>query len=1315
MTHNRFVNSALSELEEANQSPIYGYQHLPLLTLEESIEKLIPLVPGITDYVSTAKKQCNRSSSLLTNDESAAIYLYSMSISFFSCLNEVLRAERRHTLKPWFFYLKLFITALEKLPSIRKTVWRGIPIDISSNFTDGDVHIWWSVNSCSMNPNIIQPFLGDKGTLFIIETINGKDITMFSAFPVEQEIVLMPGTRLRVKSSSFNHIDRLFVIPLEETDLQNESQSTPGYLSELMKLEYQQHHRIELIMNPSKSFPIQQSYINLAIVETKEQKEKEKKLLNTKHSNDEIISTFEEIYDTKTLVEVEDMFKICKNQTKRLLVFGRAGIGKTTFCQYVAHQWAIGAIWQQYQLAVFIRLRNLTEWRYPLLTSGARYSLIDIVKTEYLHHDLTDKYETLLKEELNNNQILWLLDGYDEIAQNIPLHLKYLLEQLLKTPHHILTSRPYLNTLSYDVQMEITGFTDDNITKYVKQFFDQTNDEMGNASIQTENLLNFLRCNVRIWGIAHIPVTLELICSLWCDTDWSETTTLTITVVYDKMIEWICRRHLEKHNISSNQMTKEDVYQHLHKELAFLECLAFNAMERKTIIISPIILRIALKQSECSLQHQSHLLNIGVLKSLDYKPIGTILEADKNHYFVHLSFQEYFTARYLVKALDGACDQKKKAIDFIKTHNVSKFISVLPITHSYEALIQLHITALVKKAGYLRCSVLWPLARLAAKAATNEIIHRLINLLDDTNNEVRKRACYTLGRMGDKAATNEVIHRLIHLLDDPDNKVTLSALEALLKLDAKEATNEAIHRLISLLNDTNNNVRESAFGILVRLDEKAAKYEAIHQLISLLNDTDSKIRESAFGVLLRLGEKATTNETIHRLLRLLDDTDNEVRKHACSTLGAMGDKVATSEMIHRLINLLDDADYEVRKSACHALGRMDNKATTNEVIHKLISLLDDTDNELRKHVCSTLGSMGDKAATNEVIHKLISLLDDTDNKIKESACYALVKMGDKAAIDEVIHKFISLLDDTDYGVKKSACYALGEMHDKAAKNGVIYKLILLLDDTDCGVRKSACYALVNMGDEAATNEVIHRLIRLLGDTDNEVRDSAGYALVRMGDKVSINEVIHQLISLISDAKYEVRKSACSTLGRIGDKAATNEVIHRVISLLDDTDSKVKESACHVLLTMGGKAVTDEVISKIFVMFRYEEIGIWAIESMLTNIFGSLSCMSSMKHDAVQILSNCVEREDVMFRLKNGSEKFIQAYVITGISYWLPIIKKICFTKGYALTVDKETITVYGSEVPVQLPLPNEELGQTLRNYFVNWPEESLQSYNRVVK
>jgi hypothetical protein len=453
--------------------------------------------------------------------------------------------------------------------------------------------------------------------------------------------------------------------------LYSKSQTEPNYLFEHIKQEYQRNSRIERVMNPSKSFPIQQSYINLAIVETKEQKQKEKKLMDAKHTN-EIIGTYEEIYGTKTNIEIKNIFDQCKDQTKNLLVLGRAGIGKSTFCRYVAYQWATGAIWKQYLLVVLIRLRSLTENRYPPLAPGTTYSLVDLVKREYFQHSLSEKDNKILEEQLNSSQVLWLLDGYDEIVQNVPPHLQYLVEQLLKTPHHILTSRPYLNTLSYRVQLEIIGFTDDNIESYVKEFFDQIKDEISDASLQAQQILNFLGKNPRIWGIVHIPVNLELICSLWCNNDWSETNATSMTTVYDKMIEWLYRRHLKQLNISSNQMTKEDVYAHCHKELVFLESLAFHGMKSQSIILPPKLLKIAFKESECSLQHQRHLLNIGILKSLDYKPIGTSIEVDKNHYFVHLSFQEHFAARYLVRALNGAADQQKIAIDFIKSQKYNQ-------------------------------------------------------------------------------------------------------------------------------------------------------------------------------------------------------------------------------------------------------------------------------------------------------------------------------------------------------------------------------------------------------------------------------------------------------------------------------------------------------------------------------------------------------------------------------------------------------------------------------------------------------------------
>ena len=68
-----------------------------------------------------------------------------------------------------------------------------------------------------MEINSVQPFLGVSGTLFVIETNHGKNmISMFSAISDEHEVILMPVTRVRARSSSLNLMDRYFIIHLEE-------------------------------------------------------------------------------------------------------------------------------------------------------------------------------------------------------------------------------------------------------------------------------------------------------------------------------------------------------------------------------------------------------------------------------------------------------------------------------------------------------------------------------------------------------------------------------------------------------------------------------------------------------------------------------------------------------------------------------------------------------------------------------------------------------------------------------------------------------------------------------------------------------------------------------------------------------------------------------------------------------------------------------------------------------------------------------------------------------------------------------------------
>ena len=42
--------------------------------------------------------------------------------SFYRVLNRALRSEDRSSLKPWFVFLKLFATALGKLPNLKKVI-----------------------------------------------------------------------------------------------------------------------------------------------------------------------------------------------------------------------------------------------------------------------------------------------------------------------------------------------------------------------------------------------------------------------------------------------------------------------------------------------------------------------------------------------------------------------------------------------------------------------------------------------------------------------------------------------------------------------------------------------------------------------------------------------------------------------------------------------------------------------------------------------------------------------------------------------------------------------------------------------------------------------------------------------------------------------------------------------------------------------------------------------------------------------------------------------------------------------------------------
>jgi hypothetical protein len=140
--------------------------------------------------------------SLLSIDEIAAIHLYTQETPFYPTLNALLRSQDRGPLTPYLPYLRLFVTALGKLKPARAIVYRGVNVDLSSQYLTGLECVWWPISSTTSEVNVLSnPMFFDLAqprTLFTIQTKHAVDIRLYSAVSKEAELVLLPGACFEV-------------------------------------------------------------------------------------------------------------------------------------------------------------------------------------------------------------------------------------------------------------------------------------------------------------------------------------------------------------------------------------------------------------------------------------------------------------------------------------------------------------------------------------------------------------------------------------------------------------------------------------------------------------------------------------------------------------------------------------------------------------------------------------------------------------------------------------------------------------------------------------------------------------------------------------------------------------------------------------------------------------------------------------------------------------------------------------------------------------------------------------------------------------
>jgi hypothetical protein len=188
---------------------IRGIGALALSTLADATAPLVARFPALAFYVDHGRAFAAKARALppaagaaatLSDHEIASLFLYTTESILYKQINQTLRDPDRAKAPPWWPFLRLFLSAIAKLPPHSGSLWRGVAKDLRHEYPVGRIVTWWGISSCTADPRVARAFLGARGRRMLFEVVprTAVSIKAFSAFQGEDEYVLAPGTRLEV-------------------------------------------------------------------------------------------------------------------------------------------------------------------------------------------------------------------------------------------------------------------------------------------------------------------------------------------------------------------------------------------------------------------------------------------------------------------------------------------------------------------------------------------------------------------------------------------------------------------------------------------------------------------------------------------------------------------------------------------------------------------------------------------------------------------------------------------------------------------------------------------------------------------------------------------------------------------------------------------------------------------------------------------------------------------------------------------------------------------------------------------------------------
>ena len=336
--------------------------------------------------------------------------------------------------------------------------------------------------------------------------------------------------------------------------------------------------------------------------------------------------------------DITDMTAIFKphvecQRPRTVLIEGDPGMGKSTYCQKLAYDWATK---QKEFDPSFPDIDVLLLLKCHEVKSSIWKAIDDQILPAEIDDETKECFFTFVRE--NQSKVLLVLDGLDEMDSTGMKRIYDLVEgKELSGCHVILTSRHEVGRKLRrycDTLWEIVGFTKKDAKRFIRRYFKNINRED-----LLENLVEKIRYSDELRNLSRNPLNVTLLCVLCEDLEGVFPTSRT--ELYTEIVNCVLRRYEKKQGLSSNNEDLMSVYK---EDLMHLGQNALQSLLKGELYFE---------------EHESGgtFITLSKFGFLSLQASGSKRKARVRYAFLHKSFQEFFSGFYLAwQILHGGID-----------------------------------------------------------------------------------------------------------------------------------------------------------------------------------------------------------------------------------------------------------------------------------------------------------------------------------------------------------------------------------------------------------------------------------------------------------------------------------------------------------------------------------------------------------------------------------------------------------------------------------------------------------------------------------